>query len=142
NPYWIEFDNPTSTPRVYRSPPSLRASGGVNDDRRAWDEYYSEHALELRIHGTVVWVVGHGARFNQTVRVVPFGPLDPANPNVLVLVAKPNGNDPGNPNSALWFEAGLDVDPSTSKVFLVSEADVNFTQDFNSNASLTAGALT
>ena len=139
SPYIITFDNQASTPAFYRSPPSSHSGGFAERDEY---EFFSAPKCTLWVHGTVVWVVGQGACFRHTLTVLPYGANDPDNPNVLVLVAKPNLRDPGRQNVGLWFKGGLIVnDPNTIKVFLVSEGDISFTQANDASVNLDAKAV-
>jgi hypothetical protein len=104
-------------------------------------EFFSEYELNLKIHGTVIWLVNQGVCFRRTVTVMPDGTNDPTNPNVLVIIAKPNLGA-ANPNRGIWFQGGLVVGDSTqTKVFLVSQGDVSLTQVHNSHNNLSAEAV-
>lgn len=67
------------------------------------------------VSGPVVWMLDKGFRSDTRVDIVP----DPLRTdNVLIMVAKP-GTDPGYPDNAIWFFAGLHS-PSVP-LFLVSD---------------------
>jgi hypothetical protein len=146
-PYWIRFSDPTasSPPTLYHSPPSpqLDSDEQVEPLLSYYQDYdfFCEETLELRVHGTVVWLVNRGACFHRRVTVVADGALDPDNPNVLIIVAKPNLRDVAHPARGLWFQGGLANDSTTTKVFLVSDGDISLTQDFNSHEDLDAQAV-
>ena len=127
-PYWIELDNPDPTPQFYElAIPSPRS--GRHDDEFNWYGFYCDQELEIRVHGTAVWILPRGVCVRGTVRVVPDA-VDPANPNVLVIVAKPNLLDPMNPDRGIWFKGGLSTSgPDSTQVFLVSEGDITLAQD-------------
>ena len=144
--WWIEFSNRSGSPKPYYSPPSPANDTGLtgpNPPPELADyEFYSEHTLELRIHGTVIWVVKEGVCFRHKVTVVPDPAVvnDPNDPNVLVIVAKPNRGS-ANPNRAIWFQGGLEVSDSTAtKVFLVSQGEISLTnaRDGNDNENVRA----
>ena len=98
--------------------------------------------MTLNIRGTVVWLVGHGACFLKTLTVQGFGPNDPSNPNVLVIVAKPNLGDPADANRGIWLKGAIDiVDPASAKVFLVSEGDISLTKYDDPGSSSDAAAV-
>ena len=72
---------------------------------------------------------------------MPSGVNDPRDPNVLVIVANANRGS-ANPNRGIWFQGGLEVSDSTAtKVFLVSQGGISFTQDRDGNDNLNARAV-
>jgi hypothetical protein len=142
-PYEIRFDNPSSSPKFYLSPasPPLDPDDSFTYPEHTAYEFFSEYELNLKIHGTVIWLVNQGVCFRRTVTVMPDGTNDPTNPNVLVIIAKPNLGA-ANPNRGIWFQGGLVVGDSTqAKVFLVSQGDVSLTQVHNSHNNLSAEAV-
>jgi hypothetical protein len=139
-PYTITFDD---THPFYRlldnsSPPS----GGGDPEWNDHYQFYCNERLEIQVHGMAVWLVDRGVCFRGKVTVVPDPDAqpDPKNPDVLVIVAKPNPNG-SDPNRGIWFEGGLVNDSTETRVFLVSDGDISLTQEHSSSSSLDAQAV-
>lgn len=131
----LAFRNSGSSPRYFKSPRSPQSAEG----RSEFDQYtfFSDGSTTINVRGTCVWVVPQGVCFRQRVFVQPDGPG-----GTLVIVAKANGRDPGYENRGIWFQSGLIVNnPSSMKVFLVSEGDIGITYLRNSTESRDAQAL-
>jgi Tfp pilus assembly protein PilX len=132
SPYWMTMDEAPATKPFYRLPPGSLTTN--------FDDYelYCDSPLEIHIHGTVIWLVSQGVCFRNKVTVTA---TDPSVPSVLVIVAKPNPNDTADPNRGIWFQGGLVNDSTTTRVFLVSDGDISFTQDHNGSEDVEAQAL-
>lgn len=141
--YWLKFLGNATSPGVV----SWWRITVQPDDRDKDDpefgryDFYSGygHELDVRVRGTNVWVVDRGACFQREVTV--SGYPNASDPCVLVIVAKPNGRDPGYENRGIWFKGGLRVDNPNTKVFLVSEGDVAITFDNDITSNCDARAL-
>lgn len=137
NQDWIKFSNTSGSPKVYKSPKS--PDSGKNRSEYGQYEFYCDVRLDLRIRGTVIWAIGQGACFRQLVTVSKD---NNTSPGTLVIVAKPNGRDPGRENRGVWFQGGLAITDTTMlKVFVVSEGDIALGQIHNSGGSPDARAL-
>jgi hypothetical protein len=137
---FITFDDQPNFAPFYIFPSGSMPSS--SDPESNDYEFYFSKPLEIRIHGTAVWLLNGGACFGNTVTVRPDPdePPDPNNPDVLVIVAKPNGNGP-HPNRGIWFEGGLVNDSTATRVFLVSDGDISFNQAKHPTASYDAQAV-
>jgi hypothetical protein len=140
-PYSITFDEAHP---FYKLPDGSSPNSGEGDPE--WGDHYQfycDERLEIRVHGTAVWLVDRGVCFGGKVTVVPDPDAqpDPNNPDILVIVAKPNPNG-SDPNRGIWFEGGLVNDSTETRVFLVSDGDISLTQvHHTSSSSLDAQAL-
>jgi hypothetical protein len=142
-PYFITFDDAPATAPFYKLPANSSPVSGEGDPE--WNDHYQfycDKRLEIRIHGTAVWLVDQGVCFGGKVTVVPDPDMqpDPDHPDVLVIVAKPNPNG-SDPNRGIWFQGGLVNDSTETRVFLVSDGDISLTQDHSSGTSLDAQAV-
>lgn len=135
NRFDMTFRNSGSSPRFFKSPRSPHSAEG----RSEYDQYtfFSDGSTTINVRGTCIWVVPQGVCFRQRVFVQPDGPG-----GTLVIVAKANGRDPGYENRGIWFQSGLIVNnPSSTKVFLVSEGDIGITYLRNTTESRDVKAL-
>ncbi len=121
--YTMKFFNYGSAPKFFKSPPSP-----TDEDTREEQEYedftfYSYPTMDIEVRGTVVWVVPEGVCFRHRVEVLREGTDDAT----LIIVAKANGQNPGNENRAIWFQGGLKIVDSDTRVYLVSQGDIAIT---------------
>jgi hypothetical protein len=116
--YRITFRGSESSPKFFRSPPSPHHG----EDDHEYDDYtfYVDADLDIHVKGVAVWVVPAGVCFRSEVTV---DAVDDGVPSTLVIVAEPNGRDPGNPDRGIWFKGGLEVNDDV-KVYLVSSGDI------------------
>ncbi len=59
----------------------------------------------VQVRGLAVWLFPNGVRFNYGLQVLGMG--GSVNPDCLVIVADPNGADPGYEDVGVWFFGGL-----------------------------------
>lgn len=128
----VAIDDTTSTPRRL----SMDAGGDFDvaffrssamtsaDEGTAFGpnfDYFSSAATDITIHGTCVWMIPAGLRFNGRVKLLSAGGAA----DNLIIVAGPNGRhiEGGTDyrDIGLWFFNGLDIaTPSSLRVFLVT----------------------
>lgn len=121
--YAMKFFNYGSAPKFFRSPPSPTDEDTIEEQEYEDFTFYSYPTMDIEVRGTVVWVVPEGVCFRHRVEVMREGSGDAT----LVIVAKANGHDPGNENRAIWFQGGLKITDSDTRVYLVSQGDVAIT---------------
>jgi hypothetical protein len=101
----------------YRSPQNRWSAGPANEMKYNFD-LFDDGNLRIDVRGTAILELPHGARFEDPVQVRGSG----SSPT-LVIVAQRSGREPGFPEAAIWFAAGLDIDDKTT-VILVSDDKV------------------
>ena len=124
--------SPTS-PTVFHSPPSPNDHHHDEDPQYATYSFYVGANLDIKVQGTVVWVVQQGVCFDDRVTV------DVVNSNVpstLVIVAKANASE----NRGLWFKGGLDVKGGV-RVYLVTQGDVSLVHIHDNEETHSAPAV-
>lgn len=89
----------------------------------------------FKVQGTAVLLLPAGMRMDARVRIEGSGP----NPT-LVIVAGPNGVEPGDADAGIWFFGGLEVDPAVNLV-LVTNGRVKLEYFNNDDPSWTNNTL-
>lgn len=124
----LTLANPTSQPMLFQSPPS---PGNKNDPEYGEYSFYADQNVNVKVQGTVVWVVPQGVCFRRDFDVSSKD----GNPATLVIVATANGRDSGHPNRGIWMEGGLENNDNRVSIFLVSQGDISVTHEHNASDS-------
>ena len=134
NSYRITFKGSTSSATFFKSPDSPK-DNDADEDHEFYDyTFYANDDLDLHVKGIAVWVVPAGVCVRGEVKV---DAVDDEVPSTLVIVADPNGRDPGNSDRGIWFKGGLDVREGV-KVYLVSRGDITVVHRYDSESDQNA----
>ena len=128
--YSFQFLNSTSLPRFFTSP-ELSPDDVDTPQETEFQQYsfFCYPSVNLKVRGTVVWVVPQGICFRRIVTVRADD--DTKTAPTLIIVAKANRRDPGYENRGIWFQGALRLvrndEGVTPRVYLVSQGDIGVT---------------
>jgi hypothetical protein len=102
----------------FRSPDSPTRENEEDHDEFREYEFYVGAPLDISVRRVAVWLVPEGACFRRRVTI------EADVPSTLVIVAGPNGREPGRENRGIWFKDGLRIQDGV-QVYLVSSGDIS-----------------